>query len=79
MTDKTLYRKVGRRYIPVAEEFVFDSFREGCHLVVCKPGLKTTVYNINPDYATLLAAFDACRDKMAEAIVEHRDAHRPNH
>ena len=34
----TLYKKVGRRYKPVAEHEEWDSYPVGAHLVVCSPG-----------------------------------------
>ena len=34
----TLYKKVGKRYKPVAEHEDWDSFPAGAHLVVCSPG-----------------------------------------
>ena len=34
----TLYKKVGRRYRPVAEHEEWDSYPAGAHLVICHPG-----------------------------------------
>ena len=52
----TLYKKVGRRYKPVAEHEELDSYPEGAHLVVCRPGSTMRRFNIDPDRAGLLAA-----------------------
>lgn len=38
ITMTTLYKKVGRRYKPVAEHEEWDSYPKGAHLVVCSPG-----------------------------------------
>ena len=67
---KIYYEKVGRRYVPVAEydnEFM-DSFTKGNHLVMCYPGGKSTRYNIDPNYAALIAASRVAEDAMCKAI-----------
>ena len=68
MTKKIYYEKVGRRYVPVAEydnEFM-DSFTKGNHLVMCYPGGSSRRFNIQPDYAALIAAPD--REEADRAI-----------
>jgi hypothetical protein len=47
----TLYKKVGRRYRPVAEHEEWDSYPEGAHLVVCRPGSTMRRFGIEPDRA----------------------------
>lgn len=72
MTKKIFYEKVGRRYVPVAEydnEYL-DSFPKGNHLVMCYPGGSSRRFNIDPDYAGLLAAARVMEDVMAQAIVK---------
>ena len=68
--SETLYRKVGRRYKPVREydPMLMDSFPEGSHLVVCKPGEWSYRYNVTPEHAPLLAAFRAHRDALADVL-----------
>ena len=68
---KIFYEKVGRRYRPIAEydsEWI-DSYRRGAHLVVCRPGLTSRIYNIDPNYAALIAAGIVAQDVMASALV----------
>lgn len=68
----TLYRKVLDEFIPVSEysdEFS-HSFPEGCHVVVCRPGLSSRKYNIDPDLAPLIAAGRYCEDEISMAIVK---------
>jgi len=70
MVKKIFYEKVGRRYVPVSEynnEFV-DSFKKGTHIVMCYPGGQSRRYNIDPDYAGLIAAGRVAEDAMTEAI-----------
>jgi hypothetical protein len=56
----TFYEKRGKRYYPVLENEPWnrsgDTWHEGCHLVVCKPGTKITRYKVEPAQAAFLAA-----------------------
>lgn len=74
----TLYEKQGRRYIPVREEVALNSFPEGAHLVVVKPGMKTVTYGIDPNHAALLAASGEAFENMCQAIQRVAQA-QPNH
>ena len=69
----TLYKKVGRRYKPVAEHEEWDSYPEGAHLVVCSPGITLWRFRIDSDRAGLLAAAEPLRDQIRALVVElHR-------
>ncbi len=69
----TLYKKIGRRYKPVAEYEEWDSYPEGAHLVICRPGSTLRRFRIDPDRASLLAAAEPIRDQIKALIVEkHR-------
>jgi hypothetical protein len=72
MTKKIYYEKKGRRYVPVAEydSDYLDSFPKGNHLVMCYPGGSSRVFNINPDYASLIAASRVAHDAMCRSIVK---------
>lgn len=67
---KIYYEKVGRRYKPVAEydSAYLDSFPKGNHLVMCYPGGSSRRFNINPNYAAMIAAGRVAEDAMSEAI-----------
>ena len=67
---KIYYEKVGRRYVPVSEydSDLLDSFSKGNHLVMVYPGGKSTAYNIDPNYAALIAAGRVAQDAMQDAI-----------
>ena len=66
----TLFKKVGRRYRPVAEHDASDSYPEGAHLVICQPGSTTRRFGIEPDRAGLLAAAEPLREKIKAIVVE---------
>jgi hypothetical protein len=72
MTKKIYYEKVGRRYIPVAEydSTYLDSFPKGNHLVMCYPGGSSRRFNIEPNYAAMIAAGRAAEDAISKAIVK---------
>lgn len=69
---KVYYEKVGRRYVPVAEydnDFL-DSFPKGNHLVMCYPGGSSRRFNIDPNYAAMIAAGRVAEDEMCRAMVK---------
>ncbi len=72
---KIFDEKVGRRYKPVYEydQTLMDAFPKGAHLVLCYPGGKSTRYNINIDYAPLIAAGRIAEDAVCEAIVKAQE------
>jgi hypothetical protein len=70
---KTLfYKKVGRRYIPVQEydNELLDAFPKGTHLLMCYPGGQSRRYNIDPNYAAMIAAGRVAEDAMSQAVVK---------
>ena len=67
---KIFYEKVGGRYKPVAEydsDFL-DSFTKGTHLVMSYPGGQSRKYNIDPNYAAMIAAGRVAEDAICKAI-----------
>ena len=67
---KIYYEKQGRKYIPVAEydnEFL-DSFPKGNHLVMSYPGGTSRRFNIDPNYAAMIAAGRVAEDAICKAI-----------
>jgi hypothetical protein len=69
---KIFYEKKGRRYVPVSEydNELLDSFPKGAHLVLVYPGGSSRRYNIDPNYAALIAASRIAEDAMCTAIRE---------
>ena len=67
---KIYYEKVGRKYVPVAEydgDFM-DSFTKGTHLVMSYPGGTSRRFNIDPNYAAMIAAGRVAEDAICRAI-----------
>lgn len=67
---KIYYVKQGRRYVPVAEydNDLMDSFHKGTHLVMVYPGGSSRRYNIDPNYAAMIAAGRLAEDAICRAI-----------
>lgn len=72
---KTFYEKVGRRYIPVCEydQTLMDAFPKGSHLVICYPGGSSTRYNVDPNYAAMIAAGRVAEDAISRALMRASD------
>ena len=68
----TFYIKKDRRYIPAREydnEFN-DSWPEGTHLTICKPGSRSRRYNIEPALAPMIAAGHTAEDRITKIILD---------
>ena len=70
MTKRILYERQGRRYVPVQEydSIVMDSLPRGDHLISVYPGGQSTRYNIDPNYAAMIAAARVAEDAICRAI-----------
>jgi hypothetical protein len=68
---KIFYEKVGRRYKPVYEydQTIMDAFPKGTHIVMCYPGGQSRRYNVDPNYAAMIAAGRVAEDVISKAIV----------
>lgn len=69
---KIYYTKEGRKYVPVAEydSDLLDSFSKGTHLVMVYPGGSSRRYNIDPNYAAMIAAGRIAEDAICRAITK---------
>ena len=69
---KIYYIKEGRRYVPVAEydSDLLDSFPKGTHLVMCYPGGSSRRFNIDPNYAAMIAAGRVAEDAICSAMIK---------
>lgn len=69
---KIYYEKIGRKYVPVAEYDgnYMDSFPKGNHLVMCYPGGSSRRFNIEPNYAAMIAAGRVAEDAISRAVVK---------
>ena len=72
---KIFYEKVGRKYVPVYEydNDLLDSFSKGTHLVMVYPGGSSRRYNIDPNYAAMIAAGRIAEDAICEAISKQSE------
>jgi len=79
---KIYYEKRGRRYVPVSEydNDLMDSFSKGTHLVMVYPGGSSRRYNVDPNYAAMIAAGRVAEDEICKALnkaSEMRPARTP--
>jgi hypothetical protein len=68
---KIFYEKVGKKYVPVKEfdsDFT-DALPHGHHLIYCRPGLESRKYNIDPNYAALIAASRIAEEVIVKSIL----------
>lgn len=67
---KVYYEKIGKKYVPVAEydSDYLDSFPKGTHLVMVYPGGQSRRFNVDPNYAAMIAAGRVAEDAICKAI-----------
>lgn len=75
MKKTVFYKKVGRRYEPVAEydQDLLDSFPKGYTLVSVYPGGQSRRFNIDPNYAAMIAAGRVAEDAICEVLRRESD------
>lgn len=69
------YKKEGDDYVPVSEynrEFS-EALPKGVHLILCHPAGRSISYNIDPDYAALIAASKVAEEAISKEIVKATD------
>jgi hypothetical protein len=69
---KIFYEKKGRRYVPVMEydNEMLDAFPKGTHIVMCYPGGQSRRFNIDPNYAAMIAAGRVAEDAICTAMIK---------
>lgn len=69
---KIFYERVGRRYRPVYEydNELLDAFPKGAHLVIVYPGGSSRRYNIDANYAAMIAAGRVAEDAVCQSIIK---------
>ena len=72
---KIFYEKRGRRYYPVREydQTLMDALPKGTHLIQVYPGGQSTRYNVDPNYAAMIAAGRVAEDAISRAIMQASD------
>jgi hypothetical protein len=76
MTKKTIfYKKEGRKYVPVYEydQELLDAFPKGDHLVSVYPGGQSRRFNINANYAAMIAAGRVAEDVISKELMRASD------
>ena len=75
---RIFYEKVGRRYKPVYEydQVLMDAFPKGTHIVMCYPGGQSRRYNVDPNYAAMIAAGRVAEDVISKKIMEATEIRR---
>ena len=69
--NQQLYRKVGRKYVPISDPYALDGLREGWWLVKVSPGSTSIRQQVYPSKAEISAA---ARDKADELLQIIREA-----
>lgn len=66
------YKKVGRKYVPVSEydSELIDALPKGTHLIHVDHWGKSRRYNIDPNYAAMIAAGYVAERAVSEAIMK---------
>lgn len=75
---KIFYEKVGSRYKPVYEydQTLMDAFPKGTHIVMCYPGGQSRRYNVDPNYAAMIAAGRVAEDAVSKKVMEATEIRR---
>ena len=75
--DQRLYRKVGKKFVPVNDPYAYDGLRNGFWLIQIKDGSTCIRQEIYPDKAPIHAAARLMEDKLLDIIRKAGEA-RPN-
>ena len=75
MTEKIFYIKKGRRYIPHSyySNEMCDAFPKGTHLVQVYSGGSSRRFNIDPNYAAMIAAGRVAEDAISRVLMRASD------
>lgn len=75
--DARLYRKVGKKFVPVNDPYAYDGLRDGFWLIEIKNGCTSIRQQIFPDKAHLDGAVRRKEDELVNIIRAATEA-RPN-
>jgi len=75
--DQRLYRKVGKKFVPVNDPYAYDGLRNGFWLIQIKDGFTSIRQEIYPDKASIHAAAREMEDRLVDIIRKAGEA-RPN-
>ena len=74
INDGKLYQKIGKRYHPVSDLHAHDGLKQGAWLVVVDGGCTSVRKCIEPDKASVEAAFKITEDKIVNIIAKACEA-----
>jgi hypothetical protein len=72
--DQRIYRKVGKKFVPVNDPYAYDGLREGFWLIKVDKGCTSIRQQIYPDKAPLTAAARLIEDKLIDIIRKASEA-----
>jgi hypothetical protein len=72
--DQRLYRKVGKKYVPMNDPYAYDGLREGFWLIKIEKGFTSIRQQIYPDKSRLTAAALLIEDKLVDIIRKASEA-----
>ena len=72
--DQRVYRKVGKKFVPVNDPYAYDGLREGFWLIKIEEGSTSIRQQIYPDKAPLTAAARLIEDKLVGIIRKASEA-----
>ena len=75
--DGRLYRKVGKKFVPINDPYAYDGLRNGSWLIQIKDGCTSIRQEIYPDKAHIHAAARLMEDQLVNIIRKACEA-RPN-
>jgi hypothetical protein len=78
--ETTFYIKKGRKYIPHSyySNEMCDAFPKGTHLVQVYPGGSSRRFNIDPNYAAMIAAGRVAEDAISRVLMRASDLRPKN-
>jgi hypothetical protein len=76
--DQRVYRKVGKKFVPVNDPYAYDGLREGFWLIKIDKGCTSIRQQIYPDKAPLTAAARLVEDKLIDIIRKASEARPKN-
>ena len=66
--DSRLYRKVGKKFVPVNDPYAYDGLREGFWLIKIEKGYTSIRQQIHPEKSAITAAVRECEGKLVDII-----------
>lgn len=66
----TLYKRVGKRYVPVSDPWAYDGLREGAWFVQVRPGSTSIRQAVWPDRMEVQAALSELEDQLMDLLRE---------